>query len=131
MNATTFLQRFPMALLAVSLAWFGCNGTSTPNVAAGTVAGTIAGLEAGTEVVLRSFENGNLVNVASATLDSAGGFTLVPESPLKSGYHQLLAGRKHPLVLITNSSEGVHIAAEAREGENYMVNASISGSPNR
>ena len=102
---------------------------NTPHVDAGTVAGTIAGLDAGTEVVLRSFDNGTLVNVASATLDSTGGFALVPESPLKSGYHQLLAGRKHPLVLITNSTEGVHIEAKAREGENYMVNARITGSP--
>ena len=129
MNATTLLPRFPMVLLTVALTWFGCENASTPHVDAGTVAGTIAGLDAGTEVVLRSFDNGTLVNVASATLDSTGGFALVPESPLKSGYHQLLAGRKHPLVLITNSTEGVHIEAKAREGENYMVNARITGSP--
>ena len=86
-------------------------------------------MDAGTEVVLRSFNNGNLVNVASTTLDSSGGFTLTPEKPLSRGYHQLLAGRMHPLVLITDQTEGVTVEATARVGENYMMGASIAGSP--
>ena len=129
MNATTLLRRFPAVIMAVALAWTSCNNSSAPSVQAGSVAGTIAGLDAGTEVVLRSFQNGALVNVASSTLDSAGAFTLVPEAPLKPGYHQLLAGRVHPLVLITSNDEGVYIEAKAQEGANYMVNARISGSP--
>lgn len=107
----------------------GCESATTSHVAPGTIAGTISGLEEGTDIVLRSFVNDNLVNVATATLDSAGGFSLTPESPLKAGYHQLLAGRKHPLVLITDHTEGVHIEAAARVGQNYMVDARISGSP--
>ena len=55
--------------------------------------------------------------------------TLTPAKPLSRGYHQLLAGRKHPLVLITDQTEGVTIQATARMGENYMVDASIDGSP--
>ena len=115
-------------LAALSAGWMGCESTA-PQTAPGSIGGTIAGLDAGTEVVLRSFNNGNLVNVASTTLDSAGGFTLTPEKPLTRGYHQLLAGRTHPLVLITDQTEGVTVQAEARVGQNYMVGASIAGSP--
>lgn len=129
MNLTTPTPHVWIALMAFALAWAGCESSTSHNVQPGTVAGTIAGLDAGTEVVLRSFVNNNLVNVGSATLDSTGAFTLVPESPLKSGYHQLLAGGKHPVVLITDGTEGVYIEAEARVGQNYMVGARITGSP--
>lgn len=115
-------------LAALSAGWMGCEAPA-PKTAPGSIGGTIAGLDAGTEVVLRSFNNGNLVNVASTTLDSAGGFTLTPDKPLTRGYHQLLAGRVHPLVLITDQTEGVTVEATARAGENYMVGASIAGSP--
>ena len=115
-------------LAALSTGWMGC-GSPASKTAPGSIGGTISGLDAGTEVVLRSFNNGNLVNVASTTLDSAGGFTLTPEKPLSRGYHQLLAGRMHPLVLITDQSEGVTVEATARVGENYMMGASIAGSP--
>ena len=115
-------------LTALSAGWMGCEAPA-PKTAPGSIGGTIAGLDAGTEVVLRSFNNGNLVNVASTTLDSAGGFTLTPAKPLIRGYHQLLAGRVHPLVLITDQTEGVTVEATARAGENYMVAASIAGSP--
>lgn len=115
-------------LAALSAAWMGCESPA-PKRAPGSIGGTIAGLDAGTEVVLRSFNNGNLVNVASTTLDSAGGFTLTPDKPLTRGYHQLLAGRTHPLVLITDQTEGVTVQAEARVGQNYMVGARIAGSP--
>ena len=115
-------------LAALSTGWMGC-GAPASKTAPGSIGGTISGLDAGTEVVLRSFNKGNLVNVASTTLDSAGGFTLTPEKPLSRGYHQLLAGRMHPLVLITDQTEGVTVEATARVGENYMMGASISGSP--
>ncbi|MEC8362224.1 MAG: TlpA disulfide reductase family protein [Bacteroidota bacterium] len=115
-------------LAALSAGWMGCEAPA-PKTAPGSIGGTIAGLDAGTEVVLRSFSNGNLVNVASTILDSAGGFTLTPANPLTLGYHQLLAGRVHPLVLITDQTEGVTVEATARAGENYMVDASIAGSP--
>ncbi len=129
MNATTNVNLSFFAALILAFVWAGCENASSPQVHAGTVAGTLAGLEEGAEVVLRGFENGSLVNLVSTTVDSAGAFSLTPETPLKSGYHQLLAGRKHPLVLITNSSEGVFVEAQAREGQNYMVQARISGSP--
>ena len=124
------IQMVVVCLAAISAAWMGCErAPELPKTAPGSVGGIIAGLDAGTEIVLRSFNDGNLVNVASAKLDSAGNFTLTPAKPLSRGYHQLLAGRKHPLVLITDQTEGVTIQATARMGENYMVGASIDGSP--
>ncbi|MGB1384174.1 MAG: peroxiredoxin family protein [Flavobacteriales bacterium] len=129
MNLTTTSTSLFLALTALLFAAAGCEGGSVPKAAPGTVAGTISGLEAGAEVVLRSFKGKNLVNVATTTLDSAGAFVLQPEEPLNTGYHQLLAAKRHPLVLITDNTEGVSVQAVARAGENYLVNASISGSP--
>ena len=124
-------SNFCCTLLALSFfapLWMGCEGshtTSTP----GTIAGHIHGLEEGTPVVLRGFKEGVLVNVAQTQLDASGAFALTPEPSISMGYHQLLAGTSHPLVLITGPSESVFVEATAREGENYMVDASISGSP--
>ena len=117
-----------MALCIVSLTMASCSNEQQPATEAGTISGTISGLPEGTEIVLRSFKQGNLINVAQDSLGADGSFSLVPEQPLVLGYHQLLAGRKHPLVLITDASEGVSIQATARVGENYMVGATIQGS---
>ena len=125
-RSTPFLG-LVLALLT-SFAWLGCEPGS-PSTAAGSVEGTILGMDAGTLVVLRSFNNGNLVNVAESALDSAGHFILTPEQPLPRGYHQLLVGRKYPLVLITDASEGVSVSATVDPSANYLMDANIEGSP--
>ena len=81
--------------------------------------------------MLRSFRRGNLVNVAEASLDSAGNFTLTPEKALALGHHQLVVNRTNPLVLITDSTEQVHVRASVTPRGNYLVGADIDGSPNR
>ena len=85
-RATSFLG-IVLALLMTS-AWMGCEpGRSSTEP--GSIGGTILGMDVGSIVVLRSFDKGNLVNVAQSALDSAGHFILTPESPLPRGYHQL------------------------------------------
>jgi peroxiredoxin len=79
--------------------------------------------------VLRSFNRGNLVNVAEATLDSSGNFSLTPEKSLALGHHQLVVNRTNPLVLITDSTEHVHVRASLTPRSNYLVEADIVGSP--
>ena len=79
--------------------------------------------------MLRSFRRGNLVNVAEASLDSAGNFTLTPEKALALGHHQLVVNRTNPLVLITDSTEQVHVRASVTPQGNYLVGADIDGSP--
>ena len=116
-------------LAALSAGWMGCEAPA-PKTAPGSIGGTIAGLDAGTEVVLRSFSNGNLVNVASTILDSAGGFTLTPSQAFDPRVSSIACRTcAPPLVLITDQTEGVTVEATARAGENYMVDASIAGSP--
>lgn len=125
-RATSFLG-IVLALLMTS-AWMGCEpGRSSTEP--GSIGGTILGIDVGSIVVLRSFDKGNLVNVAQSALDSAGHFILTPESPLPRGYHQLLVGRKYPLVLITDASEGVTVNATVNGTGNYLTQADIMGSP--
>ena len=115
-------------VFALSMAWLGCEpgGSST---APGSIEGSILGVEPGTLVALRSFNNGSLVSVADSRLDSAGRFTVTPETPLSRGYHQLLVGRTYPLVLITDSTEGVTVDAKVDPKSNYLTGANIAGSP--
>ena len=125
-RATSFLG-IVLALLMTS-AWMGCEpGRSSTEP--GSIGGTILGMDEGSIVVLRSFDKGNLVNKAQSALDSAGHFILTPESPLPRGYHQLLVGRKYPLVLITDASEGVTVNATVNGTGNYLTQADIMGSP--
>ena len=125
-RATSFLG---IALvLLMSSVWMGCEpGHSSTEP--GSIGGTILGMDDGSIVVLRSFENGSLVNVAKSSLDSSGHFVLTPEAPLSRGYHQLLVGRKYPLVLITDASEGVTVNATVNGTGNYLTQADIMGSP--
>ena len=127
MKRATSLLGIVLALLMTS-AWMGCEpGRSSTEP--GSIGGTILGMDVGSIVVLRSFDKGNLVNVAQSALDSAGHFILTPESPLPRGYHQLLVGRKYPLVLITDASEGVTVNATVNGTGNYLTQADIMGSP--
>jgi len=114
--------------LLMSSAWMGCEPGSS-STAPGSIGGTILGMDPGSTVLLRSFDNGNLVNVAQSVLDSAGQFVLTPKTPLSRGYHQLLVGRKYPLVLITDASEGVTVNATVNGSGNYLLGAEILGSP--
>ena len=128
MNLSSNFCRTLLALCCFAPLWMGCEGSQAPSTP-GTIAGHIQGLDEGTPVVLRSFKEGALVNVAKTQLDATGAFALTPEPAISMGYHQLLVGASHPLVLITGPSESVFVDATAHEGENYMVDASISGSP--
>ena len=93
-RATPFLGIVLVFLM--TSAWMGCEpGRSSTEP--GSIGGTILGMDEGSAVVLRSFKNGNLVNVAQSALDSVGNFLLTPEKPLSRGYHQLLVGRKYQL----------------------------------
>lgn len=109
-------------------AWIGCD-SSSPSGTSGTITGEIQGAKPGSSVVLRSFNRGNLVNVAEATLDSSGNFSLTPEKSLALGHHQLVVNRTNPLVLITDSTEQVHVRASLKPRSNYLVEADIGGSP--
>lgn len=136
-------QRTPMTfrarlfgLLGMALATFaGCEAPSNSATGGkspaerGTIAGVVDGLKGGSNVLVRTFENGNLVNVGTATMDTAGAFVLTPDRPLKRGYHQLLIDRKYPLVMVTDSTEGVWVEATAQLGSNYLVGANVLGSP--
>ena len=127
MNCFRSLAMAILSLLFIVLGT-GCESGVDSDHAPGTIGGTISGLKPGSDVVLRSFSNGNLVNVGSAKLDSTGSFELTPESPLSRGYHQLLFARQYPVVLITDSTEGITVNGQAQVGSNYLLGATILGS---
>ena len=127
---THAFSRFILAATcwAAASAWIGCDSSSLSGTS-GTITGEIQGAKPGSSVVLRSFNRGNLVNVAEATLDSSGNFSLTPEKSLALGHHQLVVNRTNPLVLITDSTEHVHVRASLTPRSNYLVEADIVGSP--
>lgn len=127
---THAFSRFILAATcwAAASAWIGCDSSSLSGTS-GTITGEIQGAKPGSFVVLRSFNRGNLVNVAEATLDSSGNFSLTPEKSLALGHHQLVVNRTNPLVLITDSTEHVHVRASLTPRSNYLVEADIVGSP--
>ena len=94
---THAFSRFTIAATcwAVASAWIGCDSSSSLGPS-GTITGEIQGAKSGSSVVLRSFSRGNLVNVAEATLDSAGNFTLTPQKSRSLGHHQLVINRTNP-----------------------------------
>ena len=127
---THAFSRFILAATcwAAASAWIGCDSSSLSGTS-GTITGEIQGAKPGSSVALRSFNRGNLVNVAEATLDSSGNFSLTPEKSLALGHHQLVVNRTNPLVLITDSTEHVHVRASLTPRSNYLVEADIVGSP--
>lgn len=127
---TNAFSRFILAATcwAAASAWIGCDSSSLSGTS-GTITGEIQGAKPGSSVVLRSFNRGNLVNVAEATLDSSGNFSLTPDKSLALGHHQLVVNRTNPLVLITDSTEHVHVRASLTPRSNYLVEADIVGSP--
>ena len=129
MKVQTVVSQVLMACcLCILLFAIGC-GAPSPEGKAGSIQGTIKGISPDTEIILRSFNRGNLVNVGKAVADSTGYFELTPDRPLAMGYHQLVVDRSLPLVLITDSTEALYVEVEAQRGRNYLVDASISGSP--
>ena len=66
-----------------------------------------------TPVVLRSFKEGALVNVAKTQLDATGAFALTPEPAISMGYHQLLVGASYCVDHVP--SESVFVDATAHE----------------
>ena len=95
----------------------------------GVITGRFTGLEEGTKIYLKSFNKGVLVNRGECITNADGSFELVPNSPLKNGYHQIMINRRRPVVLITNHEEQVYISAHVPEGSGYLTGAKISGSP--
>ncbi len=95
----------------------------------GVITGRFTGLEDGTKIYLKSFNKGVLVNRGECVTNADGSFELVPNSPLKNGYHQIMINRRRPVVLITNHEEQVYISAHVPEGSGYLTGAKISGSP--
>ena len=115
-------------LILSTLICFYAISCNSPSGEPGTITGQFTGLEEGTSIFLRSFNQGALVQVGKTETDLNGSFSITPEKPLKSGYHQLMVEKRSPVLFITNSDESPHITAEIPEGRGYLTGATITGS---
>jgi peroxiredoxin len=119
-----FLVAIAAGLLNTGCANFGDRTTEN----AGTISGHLTGLDAGSMVVLRSFKNGSLFQVAESETSENGDFSITPEPPLKKGYHQLIINKRWPVVLITDSTEAPIVTVEIPEKKGYLLGANVEGS---
>ena len=109
----------------------GCSTSEkapVPSGKAGVISGQFSNVDAGTKLFLRSFRKGVLVESGDCELKEDGSFELVPNAPLKMGYHQIMISKRRPLVLITDESEPIYISANVPNGKGYLTGANISGS---
>ena len=123
----------PLGIFIVTLATgvlsIGCSdtGNNLPDNA-GTISGNLTGLDAGAKVIIRSFKNGSLVQVAEGETTDNGNFFITPEPPLQKGFHQVIINKRWPVVLITDSSEATIITANIPIENGYLLDANIEGS---
>jgi thiol-disulfide isomerase/thioredoxin len=118
-------------LSAISLLTFftGCNLISTQQAEnAGIISGTFKGIDEGTPILLRSFKNGSLIQVARCESEIDGTFSISPEKPLIQGYHQLIVDNRWPIVLITDSTEAPIVSGTIPDMSGYILDATITGS---
>ena len=118
-------------LSIVFLLAVGCSTSEkapAPSGKAGVISGQFSNVDAGTKIFLRSFSKGVLVESGVCELKEDGSFELVPNAPLKMGYHQIMISKRRPLVLITDESEPIYISANVPDGKGYLTGANISGS---
>lgn len=102
---------------------------TTPDVEnAGVISGTFFGIDEETPIMLRSFKNGALTQVAQCKSGVDGTFTISPETALAQGYHQLIIDKRWPIVLITDSSEAPIVSGTVPDNKGYIVNSTITGS---
>ncbi|MCC6599859.1 MAG: AhpC/TSA family protein [Crocinitomicaceae bacterium] len=90
------------------------------------ISGKIEG-GAGKTIYLERFVNNRGVKTDSTVLASDGSFVLNPSQPMEMNYYRLLLKERDFIVLITDSTEKVHIEGKAGE---LNTTAIVSGSPN-
>ena len=136
----TSLNIFTIAIAACML-HIGCSdvgnkapenaGTDVGNKApenAGTISGNLTGLEAGAKVILQSFKNGSLAQIAEGEIDRNGDFFITPNPPLNKGYHNLIINTRWNIVLISDSTEAPIVTADIPDENGYLLGAKIEGS---
>lgn len=109
----------------------GCNGGSAKK---NSIAGQFTNANGqGVEIELRKWtpgrpgQQGAFSAIAECTSDMTGKFELEIDKALPLDFYQLMIGRIIPMVVIMDSTMGVHITAEVPEA-GFLVDANIKGS---
>ena len=132
-NKLTNMKFTPISIFLVAIV-AGLLGTGCADIGnnppenAGTISGHLTGVDVNATVIIRSFKNGSLVQVAQGETTENGDFNITPEPPLKKGYHQLIINKRWPVVLITDSSEATIVTADIPLENGYLLDANIEGS---
>jgi thiol-disulfide isomerase/thioredoxin len=109
----------------------GCNGGSAKK---NSIAGQFTNANGqGVEIELRKWtpgrpgQQGTFSAIAECTSDMTGKFELEIDKALPLDFYQLMIGRIIPMVVIMDSTMGVHITAEVPEA-GFLADATIKGS---
>ena len=109
----------------------GCSGGSAKK---NSIAGQFTNANGqGVEIELRKWtpgrpgQQGTFSAIAECTSDMTGKFELEIDKALPLDFYQLMIGRIIPMVVIMDSTMGVHITAEVPEA-GFLVDATIKGS---
>ena len=118
---------FLASIIVISI---GCESANKEDVKTsnGIITGTFTGVNQGSVVMLRSYNRGVLVQVGRTTTEADGSFEIMPNQPLKMGFHQIMINKKNPIIIITDSTETVNISAHVPEVNGYLTGATITGS---
>lgn len=114
-------------LLSLAILFAGCSEQPSSSEK-GIIKGELSGVQPGSSVLLKSFQKNSLITIGKTKTDSAGQFSLTPNSPLKKGYYQILIDKRRPIVVVTDSTESVFVTANVGEGRRYLTNSEIKGS---
>ena len=109
----------------------GCDTVVKEDVTSptGLITGKFTGVNQGSVVILRSYKNDVMVQIGRTTTAADGTFELMPNNPLNMDYHQIMINKKHPVILLTDSTESLNISAHVPHKNGYLVGATFSGSP--
>jgi len=118
-------------LATITILSIGCDSAVKEDVTASTglITGTFTGVNEGSVVILKSYKNDLMVQTGRTTTSADGTFELKPNTSLKMDYHQIMINKKHPIMLLTDSTENLNITAHIPHKNGYLIGATFSGSP--
>jgi thiol-disulfide isomerase/thioredoxin len=124
----------PLAIILLAtttILSIGCDSAIKGDVISttGLITGKFSGVKPGSVVILKSYKNDLLIQNGRTTTSADGTFEIMPNKSLKMDYHQIMINKKHPIILLTDSTENLNITAHIPQKKGYLIGATFSGSP--
>jgi hypothetical protein len=99
----------PLAIILLAtttILSIGCDSAIKGDVISttGLITGKFSGVKPGSVVILKSYKNDLLIQNGRTTTSADGTFEIMPNKSLKMDYHQIMINKKHPIILLTDST---------------------------